>query len=220
MPAIRFQTVSFDLDGTLVDTAPDLTDGLNHALAHLGRPPVPDEEVRHMVGHGVRALLVKGLIASGGSDDALVDAGFPVFLDYYEAHIADRSRPFAGVEAALDALAADGVRLAVCTNKREGLARSLIEALGWTHRFAAIVGGDTMGVAKPDPTPLLASIERAGGGAAAYVGDSITDTTTAQAAGIPCVALSFGYSDRPAADLGADRLIDHWDDLIPALASL
>ena len=220
MPMIRFRTVAFDLDGTLVDTAPDLTDALNHTLAALGRAPIPAADVRHMVGHGVRALLARGLAASGGVDEALVERGFPLFLAHYEAHIADRSRPFDGVEAALDALAADGVRLSICTNKREALARALVGALGWDARFAAIVGGDTMGVAKPDPAPLRAAIDRAGGGEAAYVGDSITDTDTARAAGVPCVALSFGYSDRPAAALGAACVIDHWDALIPALAGL
>lgn len=217
---LPFRTVVFDLDGTLADTAPDLTDALNHALGVLGRPPVPAESVRAMVGHGARALLAKGLEATGGGDAALVEAGFPIFLDWYEAHIADRSRPFPGVEAALDALAADGVALAVCTNKLERLARDLVAALGWDGRFAAIVGGDTLPVRKPDPAPLHHAIALAGGGPAAFVGDSITDTDTARAAAIPCVALSFGFSDRPPEELGADRLIDHWDDLIPALASL
>jgi phosphoglycolate phosphatase len=216
----RFRTIVFDLDGTLADTAPDLTDALNHALGHLGRPPVPAGEVRAMVGHGARALLRKGLDATGGGDEAMVEAGFPVFLGWYEAHVADRSRPFPGTEAALDALAADGVALAICTNKLEGLARRFVSAIGWDGRFAAIVGGDTLPVRKPDPAPLLAAIGQAGGGPAAFVGDSITDTDTARAAGVPCVALSFGFSDRPPVELGADRLIDHWDELIPALASL
>lgn len=220
MHAIRFRTVAFDLDGTLVDTAPDLTAALNHALAALGRPPVPSESVRYMVGHGARALLTKGLAATGGGDEALVEAGFPIFLDHYAAHIADGSRPYAGLEAALDALAADGVALAVCTNKLEGLAHALLDALGWGERFAAVIGGDTLPVRKPDPAPLLEAIARGGGGPAAYVGDSITDTLTAKAAGVPCVAVTFGFSDRPAEELGADLLIDRFDDLLPALARL
>ncbi|WP_419825322.1 phosphoglycolate phosphatase [Sphingomonas sp.] len=220
MTRLRFRTVVFDLDGTLADTAPDLTDALNHALGVLGRPAVPANDVRAMVGHGARALLRKGLAATGGGDETMVEEGFPIFLDWYEAHIADRSRPFPGVEAALDALAADGVALAVCTNKLEELARRFVSAIGWEDRFAAIVGGDTLPVRKPDPAPLLAAIEAAGGGPAAFVGDSITDTDTARAAGVPCVALSFGFSDRPPEALCADRLIDHWDELIPALATL
>jgi phosphoglycolate phosphatase len=220
MTALRFRTVAFDLDGTLADTAPDLTDALNHALGALGRPSVPANAVRAMVGHGARALLRKGLDATGGGDEAMVEAGFPIFLDWYEAHVADRSRPFPGVESALDALAVDGIALAICTNKLEALARKFVCAIGWEGRFAAIVGGDTLAVRKPDPAPLLAAIEAAGGGPAAFVGDSITDTDTARAASVPCVALSFGFSDRPPEQLGADRLIDHWDELIPALRSL
>lgn len=220
MALTRFRTVAFDLDGTLADTAPDLTAALNHALGALGRPPVPAADVRHMVGHGARALLQKGLAATGDCTPALVEAGFPIFLDHYEAHIADESFPFPGLEAALDALAADGVALAVCTNKLEGLARRFLDAIGWSTRFASVVGGDTLPVRKPDPAPLMAAIARAGGGPAAYVGDSITDTDTARAAGIPCVAVRFGFSDRPVEALGAHCIIDHYDELIPALAAL
>jgi len=216
----RFRTVVFDLDGTLADTAPDLTAALNHALGEMGRPPVPAEDVRHMVGHGARALLQKGLAATGAVSEALVEQGFPIFLAHYEAHIADLTRPFPGVEQALDALAADGVRLAVCTNKLESLTHKFIAAIGWEGRFAAIVGGDTLAVRKPDPAPLFEAIARAGGGPAAFVGDSITDTDTAKAAHIPCVALSFGFADRPAGELGADRVIDHWDELIQTLSEM
>ena len=217
----RFRTVVFDLDGTLADTAPDLTASLNYTLGKLGRPAVPAEDVRHMVGHGVRALLRNGLTATGEVSEALIDEGFPIFFAYYEAHIADHTRPFPGVEEALAALEADGVKIAVCTNKLEALTHDLLAALGWKDRFAAVVGGDTLPVRKPDPAPLLEAIARAGGeGPAAFVGDSITDTDTAKAAQLPCVALSFGFSDRPPSELGADRLIDHWDELIPALASL
>lgn len=220
MAAFPFSVVVFDLDGTLADTAPDLTDALNHSLGRLGRPPVPEESVRHMVGHGARALLTRGLAATGVMTPELVEEGFPIFLEHYEAHIADRTRPFPGLEAALDGLAARGVRLAVCTNKLEGLARELIDALGWRERFAAIVGGDTLPVRKPDPAPLFEAIARAGGGRAAFVGDSITDTDTARNAAIPCVAVSFGFSDRPPEQLGADALIDHFDELILALERL
>lgn len=216
----RFRTVVFDLDGTLADTAPDLTAALNHALGELGRPPVPAQDVRHMVGHGARALLQKGLAATGAVSEALIEQGFPIFLAHYEAHIADLTRPFPGVEQALAALEADGVTLAICTNKLESLTHRFIAAIGWEGRFAAIVGGDTLSVRKPDPAPLLEAIARAGGGPAAFVGDSITDTDTARAAAIPCVALSFGFADRPADQLGADRVIDHWDELISALATL
>jgi phosphoglycolate phosphatase len=217
MTDFPFSVVAFDLDGTLADTAPDLTAALNHSLAMLGRPAVPEDSVRHMVGHGARALLTKGLAATGGTHEALVEEGFPIFIDYYAAHIADRSRPFPGVERAMDELAAMGVKLAICTNKLVSLTDSFVDAMGWRDRFAAIVGGDTLPVRKPDPAPVLAAVERAGGGAAAFVGDSINDTDAARHAGLPCVAVTFGFSDRPADQLGAAALIDHFDELIPAL---
>jgi phosphoglycolate phosphatase len=220
MADFPFDVVIFDLDGTLADTAPDLTAALNHALRELGRPSIPAEDVRHMVGHGVRALLHKGLAATGEVNEGLVDRGAPIFVDYYHAHIADGSRPFDGVEAALTELDARGVRLGICTNKLEGLARQLVAALDWSDRFAAIVGGDTLPQRKPDPAPVHAAIARTGGGRAAFVGDSISDTDAARAAGIPCVALTFGFSDRPAEELGADALIDHFDQLIPTLERL
>lgn len=217
MGQIGFDIVIFDLDGTLADTALDLAAALNHALTKMGRAPVPAEQVRTMVGHGARALLRKGLAATGEVSEALVEQGFPIFLDYYEAHIADHSRPFDGVEAALDQLDALGVRRAICTNKLEGLTHSLVAALGWQDRFDAIVGGDTLPQRKPDPAPVHEAIARAGGGRAAFVGDSINDTDAARAAGIPCIALTFGFSDRPAEQLGAAALIDHFDQLLPAL---
>ncbi|WP_294393285.1 phosphoglycolate phosphatase [uncultured Sphingomonas sp.] len=220
MTQFPFDIVVFDLDGTLADTAPDLTAALNHALGVLGRRPIPAAEVRHMVGHGARALLRKGLAETGTVDDALVEQGFPVFLDYYQAHIADGTRPFDGVEQALAALEQRGVRLAICTNKLGGLAGQLVDALGWTGRFDVIVGGDTLPQRKPDPAPVHAAIERAGGGRAAFVGDSISDTDAARAAGIPCVALTFGFSDRPPEQLGATALIDHFDALVPTLERL
>jgi phosphoglycolate phosphatase len=220
MADFPFDVVVFDLDGTLADTAPDLTAALNHALGQLGRPPVPAEDVRHMVGHGARALLNKGLAATGEVSEALVERGFPIFLDYYEAHIADATRPFEGLDAALDELAARGVKLGICTNKLESLSRELISALGWEGRFAALVGGDTLPVRKPDPSPLFETIARCGGGRAAFVGDSITDTDTARNAGLPCVAVTFGFSDRPHDQLGASVLIDHFDALLPALIRL
>ena len=220
MTDFPFSVVAFDLDGTLADTAPDLTAALNHALGELGRPPIAAADVRHMVGHGARALLQKGLSATGEVSEALIERGFPIFIDYYKAHIADHSYPFDGLEKALDTLAARGVKLAICTNKLESLSRELVDALGWNDRFVSLVGGDTLPVRKPDPAPLFEAIARAGGGRAAFVGDSITDTDTARAAGIRCVAVTFGFSDRPVEQLGADALIDHYDQLIPALERL
>ena len=215
-------TIVFDLDGTLVDTAPDLCAALNHALAVLDRPPIPAADVRHLVGHGARKLLERGLAASGVSTPELVEAGFPAFLGFYAAHIADGSRPYPGIEAALDALAAAGCALAICTNKPAALSAALVTALGWDGRFAANLGFDSVPAPKPDPGHLLAAIAAAGGDPATtvFVGDSITDTITAQAANIRVIAVSFGFSDRPVAELGADMIIDHYDALLPALRRL
>lgn len=211
--------VVFDLDGTLVDTGPDLTASLNHALAKLGRPPVEEESVKEMVGLGAAKLLERGLGATGDVNAELIAEGLPIFLDYYAANVCVASRPYPGVEAAMDRLAEHGVRLAVCTNKPEGLSRDLIAAIGWEKRFAANLGGDSLPVRKPHPRHLLATIEAAGGDVreTVFVGDSIVDVTTARAAEVPVVAVSFGFPDRPAESLGADLVIDHYDELIPAL---
>jgi phosphoglycolate phosphatase len=220
MSAFPFNVIAFDLDGTLADTAPDLAGALNHALAALGRPVIPPESVRHLIGHGARALLRRGLAASGEAPEALVERGFPIFLEYYGEHVCEGTKPFPGVDRALDALAGEGAALAVCTNKAEALTLKLLDALGWQGRFDAVVGGDTLPVRKPDPAPLFAAIARAGGGRAAFVGDSITDADTARAAGLPFVAVSFGFSDRPVEALAADVVIHGFDGLKAALERL
>ena len=220
MPAFPFDTIVFDLDGTLADTGPDLAATLNHVLSALGREPVPVDSVRHLVGHGARALLRRGLAATGESSEELVERGFPIYLEHYAANICVGTRVYPGLDAALDALSARGVALAICTNKQEELTRLLLDALGWNGRFQAIVGGDTLPVRKPDPAPLHEAIARAGGCRAAFVGDSITDADTARAAGLPFVAVSFGFSDRPASELGADAVIDDYGELAAALEKL
>lgn len=220
MTALRFRTIVFDLDGTLADTAPDIAAALNHALAQLGRRILPLDMVRTMVGHGGKVLVERGLTATGGAEALELATGYAAMIAYYETHVCDHSQPYPGVVAALDALRDRGVALAVCTNKPEHLARGVIDRLGWRDRFAAIVGGDTLAATKPDPAMLHLAVEQAGGGPAAMVGDSITDVQTARAAGLPCIAVSFGYPDRPADQLGADAVIDRFDDLLPTLARL
>ena len=220
MPPFPFDVIAFDLDGTLADTSPDLANALNHTLRALRRPEIPVAEVRKLIGHGVRALLRKGLAATGDAPEQLVETGYPIFLEHYRAHIADGTRIYSGVDDALDSLAAARVRLALCTNKIEALTFALLDALGWKNRFHAVVGGDTLAVAKPDPLPLQQAIARAGGGRAAYVGDSITDANTARAAGIPFLALSFGFSDRPVGQLGAQAVIHDYRELVRVLRSL
>jgi phosphoglycolate phosphatase len=213
-------TVVFDLDGTLVDTAPDLIDTLNTIFAREGLTPVALEDARNMVGGGARRLIERGLqaqerpVATTEADRLFAD-----FIAHYSNHIADRSRPFPGLEDALDQLAANGNQFAVCTNKLEWLSTKLLDALGLTNRFVAICGQDTFGVPKPHPSILLRTIERAGGRPehAVMVGDSATDVNTARAAGIPIVAVDFGYTDVPAPQLGADRVISSFDQLRSAI---
>lgn len=221
-PPTWLETVAFDLDGTLVDTAPDLTAALNHALAALGRPAVDPASVRAMVGQGARRLLERGLAATGGGGPELVEQGLEAFLSHYRANIAALSRPFAGAEAVLDSLAGAGMRLAICTNKPESLALDLLEALGWQGRFAAVLGADSRPFRKPDPRHLLATLEAAGAvtGRAAYVGDSATDSETARAAGVPFVLVTFGYSLEAPASLFAHQRIDRFGDLTGALLRL
>lgn len=217
MAAFPFDVVAFDLDGTLADTLPDITAALNHALGTLGRPDLDPDSVRHLVGGGAKALLRKAI---PGADEALIERVYPIYFDYYAAHICAGTRPYPGVEAALDALAARKVALAICTNKADALTHLLVEALGWDGRFAAIVGAGVLPARKPDPLPLTEAIARARGGRAVLVGDSIIDAETARAAGLPFVAVGFGFSDRPVAQLGADAVIGDYAELVPALARL
>ena len=155
--------VVFDLDGTLVDTAPDLISALNHVLDSEGLPPVPAQSARTMIGAGARKLIERGLEIEGRAMSvADIDRLTRDFIDYYAAHIADASRPFDGLEAALDELQAQGYRFAVCTNKLEWLSKRLLDALGLSPRFSAICGADTFGVAKPDPAILQQTVARAG----------------------------------------------------------
>ncbi len=216
------ETVVFDLDGTLVDSSPDLTAALNIALAAVGRPAVDPATVRHLVGHGARVLIERGLALSGGGGEDVIARALPAFLDYYRAHVADGSRPYPGAEAALDALAAAGTTVAICTNKPVALSRALIDALGWSGRFAANLGGDSLEVRKPDPAHLLATIAAAGGDRARtiYVGDTVVDVAAARAARVPVIVAGFGFGDRPAAELGGDAVIDHFDALLPTLVRL
>jgi phosphoglycolate phosphatase len=216
-------TVVFDLDGTLVETAPDLIDALNHILARDDIAPVPVEAARSLVGAGVRALIERGYARAGRSlAPARLDALFVEFLDVYNAHIADKSTLYPGVLACLDRFRAEGWRLAVCTNKLEHSSNLLLEKLGVLDRFAFVCGQDTFGIAKPDPKPLRETVARAGGiiGRAVMVGDSVTDIRTARAAGMPVVAVDFGYTDVPVAELGPDRVISHFDALDEAVRAL
>jgi phosphoglycolate phosphatase len=215
--------VVFDLDGTLVDTAPDLINALNYVLHREGLPPVPLASARNMIGAGARKLIERGLEVEGRSVSVEeLNRLTRDFIDYYAEHIADESRPFEGLDAALDDMESRGYRFAVCTNKLEWLSKLLLDKLDMSRRFAAICGADTFGVAKPDPAILHQTIARAGGQSAAsvMVGDSGTDIGAARRAGISVVGVSFGYTDVPIADLKPDRLIGHMKDLPGAVESL
>lgn len=215
-------TIVFDLDGTLVDTAPDLIDTLNLVFAREGLAPVDYATARNLIGGGARAMIARGVETEGRVlDAAKVEQMFVDFIAHYSAHVADRSQPFPGLDEALDTLAGLGCRFAVCTNKLEGLSHLLLEQLKLTERFAAICGQDTFGIQKPDPEILRRTIRAAGGSLdrAVMVGDSDTDIRTARAAGIPVIAVDFGYSERPVAQLGPDCVISHFDELPAAIAA-
>lgn len=222
---IPFDIVGFDLDGTVLDSSGDLAEALNHALALAGRAPVSHDEARTYVGGGTRVMLERALAANGGPLTAdRFEALLPQLIDYYADHIAVHTRPYPGAIAMLDALAAQGVKVALVTNKLEHLAVRLLGELGLGERFYTIIGGDTLGPgrAKPAPDLLHLMIERSGLDAprAAYVGDTTYDTRAARAAGLPVVAVSFGFADMDVHQMGADAVIDHFDALIPALAAL
>jgi phosphoglycolate phosphatase len=211
----------FDLDGTLADTAGDLMGTLDHIMVEAGFATTPLENAHALLGAGARALIVRALEAQDATvPPARLDEMYERFLSHYETRVADESRLYPGVIEALDALDARGGFFAVCTNKIERPAKLLLEKLGIADRFAFICGQDTFGVAKPDPTPLLRTVEAAGGKVARtiMIGDSKTDIATARAAGVPSIAVDFGYTDRPVAEYGPDRVISHFSEL-PAAAA-
>jgi len=215
--------IAFDLDGTLVDTAPDLIGALNHILVREKMSPLPLDSARNLIGAGARRLLERGLeVENRQVTPAEMTKMTEDFIAYYADHIADESRPFEGLEAALDDLAGRGYQLAVCTNKLEWLSRRLLDRLGLTPRFAAICGADTFGVSKPDPVILRQTVAKAGGAIAStiMVGDAGTDVGVARRAGVPVIGVSFGYTEIPIADLKPDRLIDRMSELPETVESL
>ena len=214
-------TIVFDLDGTLVDTAPDLIDTLNIILSREGLPAIPYEVARNMIGGGAKVLIERALGADGRAAHE-IDRLYKAFIAHYAAHIADRSRPFPKLEATLEGLTAAGHRLAVCTNKLEWLSVRLLQTLKLTQYFAAICGQDTFGVQKPDPEVFRRTVLRAGGepARAVMVGDSKTDVRTARAAKVPVVAVNFGYTEVPIETLGPDRIISSFAELPAAIVDL
>jgi phosphoglycolate phosphatase len=219
MTSFPFDIVGFDLDGTLLDTHEDLGAAVNYALATLGRPLIPVSAVAGLIGGGARRMLERALGLTGGMPDEGLDAPYATLLAYYEAHIAVHTRPYPGTLEMLEALESRGARLAVASNKVERLTTMLLGELGLSHRFVAVLGGDTLGPgrAKPAPDMLHDMVRRLGGGRAVFVGDSSFDIRAARAAGLPSVAVSFGFNDVAPDQLGADAVIGHFDELVPLL---
>jgi phosphoglycolate phosphatase len=218
-----FDAVVFDLDGTLVDTAPDLHAHLNEVLAELGRAGLELAEIRPLIGDGARALLQRGLEATGGVPaTADLDALFLEFLTRYTARPLRFGAIYDGVREVLEELQAADLRLGVCTNKAQAPTDRLLAELGLERYFSAVIGGDRLAVKKPDPSHLRTVLERLGSPVkrAVMVGDSINDLLTARAAGLPCVLVSFGYTPIPVRELGAEQVIDHMSELGAALAGL
>jgi phosphoglycolate phosphatase len=221
--ALSGAVIAFDLDGTLVDTAPDLVGTLNVLLAEEGVAPLSLDEARPFIGRGARWLLERGFqTADAPLAPERVQPLFDRFLAHYNAHIADASRPFPGVVKALEALKARGAILSVCTNKLTSLSNALLDKLDLSYLFDAVVGADSAPAAKPDPRHLLAAIAAAGGipEKAVLVGDAATDVGAARAAKVPLILVSFGYTETPARELAPDILIDHFDELPEACERL
>jgi phosphoglycolate phosphatase len=224
MTKFPFDIVGFDLDGTLIDTSEDLRLACNHALEIADVEPLSPVQIRSAIGGGARRMLERGIELNGAApvSDAQFEAMFSAFLDYYAANVAVHSKPFPGVVDLLDALTAMDVKLALVTNKLERLADILFRELGLRDRFAAFLGGDSLGPDKRKPAPDLIHemMARCNGGRAAFVGDSHFDIDAARAAGIPSIAVSFGFLPGPVETLGADAVIDHFDELIGVLRGL
>jgi phosphoglycolate phosphatase len=214
-------TLVFDLDGTLVDTAPDLVAATNHVLDHVGLPHIDERSLRPYIGHGARVMIERATAAAPLSE-AEHERLLERFLDYYSANIAVDSRPFEGAVEALQRFRSAGARLAVCTNKREGMSRLLLDTLDLSRFFAAIAGRDTLATCKPHPDALLGTIRLAGGDAshAVMIGDSKVDIATAKAAGVPVIAVSFGYTETPIETFAPDAVIDHYGELEGAIVAL
>jgi len=214
--------LGFDLDGTLVDSNADLAPAINHALASIARPAIAPDATRQLIGGGSRLMLERALKLTGGMlEPEAFEPVFDAMIAHYAAHIADHTLPYPGCLAALDELAGHGVALAVVTNKPAWLAERLLEQLDMTSRFACVLGGDSLPRKKPEPDQIHEAIrlmDRAG--RFAMVGDSSYDVRAAKNAGVPCAVFSFGYRDMEPAEMGAELVLDHWDELVPALAGL
>jgi phosphoglycolate phosphatase len=210
-----------DLDGTLADTSPDLLGATNAVLAARGRALLDLAHLRHMVGFGAGALIRQAMAASGApAREDEMPALVEIFLAHYRDHIADGTRLFPGVAETLERLKGQGARLGVLTNKPQELTDRLLPLLGLEGYFAAIYGAGRMPYTKPDPRIFHDVVNASGGGPAMMIGDSITDLNTARAAGAPCILMSYGFTPVPAAELGADIVLDDFAELPEAVHRL
>lgn len=212
--------VIFDLDGTLVDTAPDLIDSLNHAIAAAGLAPTTYDDLKHLVGHGARVMIKRAFaLRETPLSDAELEPLYERFIAYYLETMPGNSVPYPGIVPALERLTAAGFTLAVCTNKTTVLAVPLLEKLGLAQHFPVVTCGDTFEWRKPDARHILGTVEKAGGDPerSVMVGDSFNDIASAKNANIPSIGVTFGYTDVPMAELGPDVIIDGFDRLDPQM---
>jgi phosphoglycolate phosphatase len=227
MTDIPFGAIGFDLDGTLLDTFRDLGAAVNHALMLGGFEAVSVESSKDLIGGGAKIMLARAVEAQGGLPEHEFKRLYKAMLAFYEDNNAVHTVPYPQVREVLAQLAAQGVRMAVVTNKFEAFARQVLTQLDLIDAFETVIGGDSMGrgddgqfLAKPHPAPVLKAREVLGGGSFVFLGDSTYDVHAAKAAGVPVIAAAYGYCDRPPHELGADGVIDSFGDLIPALARL
>ena len=214
--------VIFDLDGTLLHTAPDLMTSLNHSIDHLGLEPIHYDEMNFLVGAGAKAMITRALeLRERRFEDSEIEALFEKFIAFYSSEMPGETAPYPGLLDALDRLEDAGMNLAICTNKTEALAKRLIDLLALTERFATIVGGDTFSVRKPHADHIHGTIAQSSADAssAIMIGDSINDIQAARNAGIPSIAVPFGYTDTPVEQLEPDVIIQHFDELTPELVA-
>lgn len=212
--------ILFDLDGTVADTALDLSETLNHLLAVAGREKIDHSDIRNMVGQGAKALIIKGFSHKGETpNEQEIDVLFDQYLEYYLAHIADKTVLFPGTINLLDSLKAQEIPLAICTNKNIELTHALLDELGIMKYFSAVTCGDSFPYKKPDPRHLFATCEiiDADPASAIMVGDSINDIEPAKNGNMLSVGVTFGYTQTPMLELGADIVIDHYDEFIDAV---
>lgn len=213
----------FDLDGTLLETMGDLTASMNHVLVEAGYEALEPERVRKMVGAGVRVLMSRGLAANKVEvTDEVLDPLLTKFIRYYETHIADHTHPFPEALETVERLRTEGWKTAICTNKLEKLTRPLVKAMNMEHLFDAVVGGDTFSKNKPDAMPVFGAIDQAGGSrtGSIFVGDSKADIVAARNAGLPVIAVDFGYTEVPVRELGPDVVISHYNQLEAAIQEI